>query len=517
MPADMPPLPQQNAPHKPLVPMPPADPSWWRLGSVPFLVLVMAAASADFAWPRSGGWGIGAGIGCLLACGALLLLRKDFSKGERFFLGGLAFVNFVALLVSGSLFNWWCNLILPLFMVIIPRRQKALLPGQRFRNWWSYWTSVRLKNAPGESGSRLQGLRNILPLLICILVGVSLFVVFLIIFASGNPVVKLVFDWIADTWNSIVAYLHLSWNFLVHMLYWFVGIIWFGIYTLRRPDAARAVRGAAPAKAEGNTILPYLPICSLIGVDLAFFVATSTDIAYLWFGRVPEGLSQTAYLHDGAESITWASALAAVILIYLFRSGGSARRSAACRVAGYLLVLQTFLLAASVYVRLYYQISDCGFTVRRVQAAEAMLLGVAGLVVLVCYMVGSGAFRKYAKACLGSMLLLLIAFSVCSAGRLTGNLNMRYAVSHPQWSFSYLDFGIDRFNVEENLAFACYVQDRSPNENLLNKIVATAHDVEKRALHASWLNWNVSFSQDAEVASRVLGRPVEIKLSPHED
>lgn len=520
LPEDMPPLPDgREAAAAPRQKNPPEDPTWWRLGSVPFLVLAMVAAAADLAWPRPSGMGLGTGLGCLSANAALLMLRKDFTKGESIFLGTLGVVNFVALSVSGNPFNWWCNQILPYIMVMMPRRQEPLRPGRNFRNWWSFWLGSRIKTAAKDAGSRLAGLRSLLPLSICILVGAILFFAFLTIFASGNPVVNAVREWLADAWNSLVAYLHLSWDFLLHLLYWFVGIVWFGIYTFRRPDIAPNASPNARSKQAGTTLLPYLPICSLIGIDLAFFIATSTDIAYLWAGRVPEGISQTTYLYNGAEAIAWASSLAAGILTYLFRSGGGARRSSACRLAGYLLVLQTFLLAASVYVRLYYQIEAFGFTVRRLMAAEAMLLGTAGLVVLVCYMAGSGTFRQCAKACLASMLLLLISFGIYSPARLAGSLNMHYAPTHPHWSFSSTDFCSRHrpFDISGNLAFACYVQEKAPNGHLAEAIRKEAERVACRAAKSSRLGWNLALAQDAEVASRVLSRPVTIHPSGQED
>lgn len=57
VPASLPPVPPQDAPrtypHAPVKPQgPPTDPSWWRLGWVPLVVLVMAAVSADLLWPR---------------------------------------------------------------------------------------------------------------------------------------------------------------------------------------------------------------------------------------------------------------------------------------------------------------------------------------------------------------------------------------------------------------------------------------------------------------------------------
>lgn len=503
------------------------DPAWWRGGSVPLLVLVMVVAAVDLAWPRSEGIGLGAALGCFLAINALLLLRRDFSKGEYWFLQGLACVNMLALFCSGHFINWFTCLILPFIVVMLPTTCNYAEKSVRYRNWWTFWVA---KRSTGTQAGRFAALRSLLPLLICIVIGICCFLTFLVIFATGNPLVEQIFDIIADWWNKLLNFLHLSWDFWLHVVYWIIGFIWFGFYCFMRPVIVKLpnIPSAETSKSTGSTILPYLPLCVLLGVNAAFAIATSTDIAFLWFGKVPEGISQTAYLHEGATSITWAAVLAAALLVLLFRRNGVARRGKVSRLFGYILVAQTALLAVSVYMRLYHQIEDFGFTVRRLQAAEAMLMGLAGLVVLVFYMCCNGGFWQYAKICLGVMVLMLIVFVSYSPARLAGNLNLMYVNSHPHWNFSVEDFSIGRFDEKENLAFAEYVFNKAKAEGKLadensfgalteKKLHYAAHKIEERAAAGSWLNYNLNFHEDIPAAERIIGTPITIKLVESED
>ncbi len=501
----------------------PQDPTWWRLGSIPFIVLILAAVGLDLACPgESFQIGIGAGIGCACWCLAILLLRRDLSRPETLFLAALGLINLLALVQSGNAYNWALSFAVPLVMLMMPRRQSPAVG--RFRNWWSYWFALRKSAGTG----RWSWLRQILPAFITVAVGAALFIVFLIIFASGNPVVQLVWETLRGWWNALVEWLELDWDFAEHVFHWVLAFLLFGFYAFERPSEAGPAQAAPVAqeqKPQGRTLLPHLPLASLIGVNLAFLVTTSTDVAYLWFGRVPEGVTQTAYLHEGAASVAWAAALAALLLVFLFRRKGSARQGRATRVAGYVLAFQTFLLAVSVYVRLFHQIGDYGFTPRRVQAAEALLLGLDGLVILVCYIACSGSFWKYTRMCLGSMLLMAIAFGICPPAQLAGNLNLRYAPTHPHWKFSENDFKPNCFHVSDNLAFALYVQEQggiSPEErdSFALRLYSAARTVQKCKENAreSLLLWNFSLDRDAYAAAKILAQdptPGEVeRLAP---
>ncbi len=504
------------------------DPTWWRLGWIPYAVLPMVAAAADLCFPviSSEGLrylGIGSGIGVILLISAILLLRNDYTRREQVFLGMLAFISMLALLVSGSHVGWILSLTVPFFVIMFgPGKAAPVDKEVEYRNWWSFWRDRR---------GHIKGSfwRRILPTLISVTVGIICFIAFLCIFASGNPVVQLVWDFIVTWWNRIMEFLQISWDFWAHVLVWGAGILAFALYTVRRPtaDVTALPEVPNPEPEAGHSMLPHLPLMVLLGVNLAFLVATSTDIAFLWFHRVPEGVSQTDYLYEGAVSITWASVLAAGLLIYFFRRRGSVRRTVVARSLGYVLVVQTLLLAISVYVRLYNQISTYGFTPNRVTAGEFMLIGVAGLVILLCYMSRSGSFLRYIRICGCTLGLLWLCFTINPPSALSGDLNLRYASAHPAWNFSLVDFQHGRFSVQENLAFAFHVYElqKKAEADLSNVEFAEEynrrmHSFESRlkvaalALErrrASWRSFTLRDYWDRRAAECILGRPLEAK------
>lgn len=504
-------------------------PTWWRRAWIPFVVLLLAAAVGDMLAPRAsllpGGelmFGLGPAVGGVLLMLAILLLRRDMARSEMVLLSLLALSCGVALAVSGSFFCWVMVWMVPLlWLSVLPSSKSDWVKDKKYYNWWNYWFSA-------QRADRLSFLTRLLPWIVSVLVGIVLFILFLCIFASGNPVVELIWNHITDAWNRLVAFLRIDWDFALHVLFWVVGIVLFGVYTMRRNRAAEPVAVSAEV-VPGRSILPQLPLMILLGINLAFMIVNASDMAYLWFRRVPEGVSQTQYLHEGADSIIWASIIASVILIILFRAAGRARCGVMTRGLGYLLVVQTMLLAGSVFLRLYYQIDDFGFTVRRIVAGEMMLFGVLGLVVLLGYMV-SGKFLCCLGRGLAAALVLLALTQVNPPSSLAGDLNMRYGASlvgvlddsAPKyakrgWKFSRSDFS-SRVPMARNLTFALYVYDRSkdtlsPEERkaFRESMVSVAHNVEKRASAEGWFHWNWLTYRDIPAAERLLGRPIAVK------
>lgn len=450
VPAVPPPLPKDAFTKTPEKQEPLPDAPWWRSGSVPCVVLLLVAAAADFLVPtlnQSYATGAGTAIGSLLFVAALLLLRRDLSRAEQLFLLELGLITAAAQVVSASGICYFGLLVVPFILLLLPKESAE--PTPRGRSWWAYWLSLRPRRGFFRGGC--------LPMVVSIFIGMALFAAFLGIFAGGNPVVELVWNTLEAWWNKLLEFLHLDWDLWFHVLVWGIGAVLFGLYTMARPHVMpRAAAPAPKAAPHAVTMLPHLPLITLLSVNAAFLVATSTDIAFLWFRRVPEGISQTAYLHEGADSITFASVLAALILLFLFRRNGSARQGAVSRAAGYLLVLQTLLLAVSVFMRLFFQISDYGFTFRRVLAGECLLMGLVALGVLLAYMAGGGQFLKHLRRGFCVLVLFFFGFNIEPPTALAGDLNVLYAPTHPHWKFDTDDFRIGRFEVKENLAFAAH-------------------------------------------------------------
>ncbi|MCQ2364842.1 MAG: DUF4173 domain-containing protein [Akkermansia sp.] len=438
------------------------DPSWWRLNrGIPFLVLLLVAAAADYFCPAlcEGGCliGFGTSLGTLLFVAALLLLRKDFSRGEQVFLVLFSLLSAAAQAFSGSVLCWLLVPAICLMLVHLPRVSGEAQP--KGRSWWSFWLARRPSASKAKAFSG-----TFLPLVVCLAVSLVLFFGFLAIFAEGNPVVHRAFELICEHWNKVLDFLHLDATVWVHAFVWAVGIAVFGFFTAaRRPAAVRPERMDVPA---GRPILPHLPSFALAGINAAFAIATSTDILFLWFRRIPEGISQTAYLHQGADSIIWASVLAAGLLVFLFRNGGNARRSLVARGLAHLLVLQTALLAVSVFLRLAFQIEDYGFTCDRLTAVELMLGGLVGIALLLSYIRG-GQFLRHLRIGCAALVLLFVTANIQPPSSLAGDLNLLFLDSHPHWKFETADFHRPtRFDTENSLAFA----DRFRQETELNDI-----------------------------------------------
>ncbi len=499
----IPSVPVQPSPATPTI----SDPVWWHRGIVPLLVLVMVCAAADLMWPYDSYVGLGAGLGCYLWVSALLLLRTDFSRGEYCFLHAFSCVNMLALVMNGSFVNCILSFILPLCVLILPsRNSRGGDAFTRYRTWWGYWLAAR-SSISGKK-TAFPGLRVVLQLFICLLVCLSFFVFFLSIFSGENPVVMQVWAAILEWWNEVVKFISLNNEWWKHGLHWLLGFIVFGLYCLRRASASPEPAMAQPEKPR-FFMLPYLPVSILIGINAAFAIVTATDVAYLWFNKVPEGISATSYLYKGAESIMWASCLATAVLVLLFRRRGVARTTVPGLFFGYLLVLQTAMLAVSVFLRLYHQVDTFGFTPQRIQAAEAMFMGLIGLVILIMYMVSGGRFWKHVRICFGTMIVLAIIFSSYSPARLAGNLNLWGVKTHTHWMFTPEEFRSGCFDVRENLAFAWYVYSQDKNDNRLYKeIFSAAGDVKRRAETSSevWRTFRLSTYEDAPTADEILSK-----------
>lgn len=477
-----------------------SDPSWWRLNrGIPFLVLLLVAAAADYFCPAlcEGGCliGFGTALGTLFFMAALLLLRRDFSRGEQVFLILFALLSAAAQAFSGSVLCWLLVPVICLLLVHLPRVSEEAQP--KGRSWWGFWLARR------PSASKAKALSgSCLPLVICLAVSLVLFFGFLAIFAEGNPVVHRAFELICEYWNKVLDLLHLDATIWVHAFVWALGIAGFGFFTsARRHTARRTERAAAPA---GRTLLPQLPSFALAGINAAFAIATSTDILFLWFRRIPEGISQTAYLHQGADSIIWASVLAAGLLVFLFRNGGNARSGLVARGLAHLLVLQTALLAVSVFLRLAFQIEDYGFTCDRLTAVELMLGGLVGIALLLSYIRG-GQFLRHLRIGCAVLVLLFVTANIQPPSALAGDLNLLILDTHPHWKFETADFHRPaRFDTENSLAFA----DRFRQETELNDIRRFRDEAEqiRRRHEGNWRLLTVNALRFRELAETVYQR-----------
>lgn len=467
-------------------PRPALPPSWWRHGRVPLVALACSGFAADFTSGTTEGLGIGAALGILLYTGAFLILRTDLSRREQWFLGAMALLNAAAVginLSPDSEFNLLVALFLPLLFTFLPRKEgNPYDPSKRYASWWKY-KFIRLNTLRHSSGKVMEKL----PLALSIVIGIILFLFFLSIFAEGNPIVASMKKTAFATLARYCSWMIPDAETFVHLFLWILGSLAFGIVARNRPCASVADLPAQPERPW----LPSLPAISLLFINLAFLVNNGTDIAFLWRGTVPAGISQTVYLHEGADSIIMAAVLSGCFLLALFRPSGSIRASRTGKILGFALAAQTGLLAASVALRLYYQIKDFGFSPNRVTAGIYLLLGTCFLYLLFRYMAGPGNWRRYAIRCGALSLVFLCAAGFYSPSQLSGDFNRMTMDAHPDWYFS--DGDLHRFELRSNIPFAMAVYHRLGGDT---KAGANVHAMIREALRpgstpSNWRSFNL--------------------------
>ena len=448
------------------------SPSWWRHGHIPLLVLIASGFAADFMFGTLEGLGIGTALGLLLYTAAFLALRTDLSRKEQVFLVFMAVLNAAAAganLTSFTQFNLLIGLGLPVVITFLPRKEGNSFDPAKF---------FRMTQAK-EAAANVLGK---IPLAGSVAIGVILFLVFLSIFADGNPVVAAVRTAMNKWFWSYCSWLVPDMGTVADILLWCLGALAFGIAAM--PRSRSSFPEQHPVR-PGSPWLPHLPAVSLLFINLAFLVNNGTDVAFLWRGSVPDGISQTAYLHDGADSIMLAAFLSALVLLVLFRPEGSVRASKTGIVLGFILAAQTGLLAASVGMRLYFQIKDFGFSPNRVTAGIYLLMGACFLYLLFRYMAGHGNWLRYGKLCGATALVFLALTGLRSPSQLSGDLNLMTMDRQPDWYFS--DGDLPRFELRDNIPFAMAVYRRLGGDT---EAGANVYAMTREALHAESRIWN---------------------------
>ncbi len=429
-------------------------PVWWRSSPAPFFALVLSCYAMDCLSRYNGNSvGTGAALGLWLLAMAVLVLRRDLSGRRVLLITVGSLINVAALVVSGSWVSILLGVSLMFFCLYMPFAPSEVTDDYRkkegvsYCHWWNYWFIKSFH-------TQFRKWTKIVAWIASIAFGVMAFAVFLNIFAEGNPLVEIVRDTIEEFAGRWLFWVRIDGEIFSQMFAWFFGALMFGFLLLSH-SPRHSLKEQEPV---GKPLLPAFPFVLLLFINLAFLIANSTDIVFLWQGVVPEGISRTDYLYEGAQSVAWASVWAGGILVVLFRARGSVRGSVMGKMAAYLLVFQTFLLSVSVAIRLYNQIERFGFTPFRIEGAWCLLCGGVLLVLLLFYMTGRGGFRRFAVYSVIAVLFVLSAAMIRPVDALSGDLNLLTMDDHPNWEFSLSD--LTKCGADTNIPFAIAVHER---------------------------------------------------------
>lgn len=172
-----------------------------------------------------------------------------------------------------------------------------------------------------------------------------------------------------------------------------------------RPPRPPAGRNTAAPSARTETVWfgAEAVLRSLLLFNVLFAAQTVLDMAVLWGGALPDGMTYAAYAHRGAYPLIATALLAAGFVLIALRSGSRAAESRAIRRLVYLWIGQNVLLVASSVYRLDAYVGVYGLTYLRVAAFIWMGLVAVGL----CLIVARIALRRSGEWLIGANLLSL--------------------------------------------------------------------------------------------------------------
>ncbi len=224
--------------------------------------------------------------------------------------------------------------------------------------------------------------------LVAWIIPVSIFAIFLYLFASANPLIE-------EQLNRIdfkaLAALFDPWR----VAFWIAVLcaIWPLIHRrLRRKPVpqigtdsrANIVDSPGLDHLLGETALSR----SLVLFNLLFALQSALDLTYLWGGAtLPHGMSHAEYAHRGAYPLVVTALLAAGFVLIAMRPGGPAEHSRLIRPLVLLWTAQNVLLVISSIFRLDLYVAAYSLTYLRLAAFIWMALVATGLVLMFIQMV----------------------------------------------------------------------------------------------------------------------------------
>ncbi|OAI31145.1 hypothetical protein A1351_21960, partial [Methylosinus sp. R-45379] len=215
--------------------------------------------------------------------------------------------------------------------------------------------------------------------LVAWIVPIGLFLVFLSLFATANPLID---EWVSRLDPTRGFELISS----IRILFWLTiaCLIWPFIH-LRCPrkPAQRKAPASASQKDDGALLDANAVLRSLFLFNALFAVQTSLDVAYLWGGlALPHGLTYAAYAHRGAYPLLATAVLAAAFVLIAMRPGGPAERSRHIKPLVLIFVAQNFMLVLSSMFRTGLYVDAYSLSELRLSAMIWMGLVAVGLMLI---------------------------------------------------------------------------------------------------------------------------------------
>lgn len=358
--------------------------------------LALAAATVVLAdWLFFNRFGLGLSLALFLGASGLLAIIANPVRANMRFRIAAAAAFILALLAVVENVSWLSFLVATAAMLLFSQVTTSggitVWPLQLRRAWrlpfvGPFWMFGDILRARKLSRSRRKAVWRAAALVAWV-APVGLFLVFLSLFATANPVIdewvrllepRSVLDLISPTRTAFwLAILCLMWP-LVH---------------LRHPRKAPQWSPPASARQKDSDIDVLLGkdavLRSLVLFNALFALQTSMDLAYLWGGlALPDGLTYAAYAHRGAYPLLATALIAAGFVLVAMRPGGPAEKSQCIKPLVLVWVAQNFMLVLSSIFRTGLYVAAYSLSELRLSAMIWMGLVAVGLILVVVQIAG---------------------------------------------------------------------------------------------------------------------------------
>ncbi|SMC84418.1 DUF4173 domain-containing protein [Rhizobium sp. RU36D] len=204
------------------------------------------------------------------------------------------------------------------------------------------------------------------------LMPVGMTIIFLLLFASANPVIERVLA-------SIDLAFLLSLLDLERMTFWILmaGLIWL---LLKPRLSRRGKRAPMVAVSDRRLVSDASLIRALLMFNGIFALQTVLDATYLWGGvALPDGMPYAEYAHRGAYPLLATALLSALFVLVAMHRERTGDQAALIRVMVYVWLGQNMLLCISSILRLDLYVEAYSLTELRIAAGIWMLMVAVGL------------------------------------------------------------------------------------------------------------------------------------------
>ena len=304
----------------------------------------------------------------------------------------------------------------------------AWLPASLFRReTLGIWRQLDVSGL--NAGSNLKkGLRIVSVVLPAAIICVP-FAIFLL---GGNAIL---WEFVYDFLDSILLFLvNLEVPSVARMAFWIViGCLSLGLLGKGRPSRLLswgARQNWIGLTSKDHSLSIWRTRLILIGVNVLFFFANSTDALFLWAeASLPEGVTFSDFVHRGVYSLIASVLLAALVLSLLFVQNEAICNAKGVRAMAHLWIVQNLLLVSSVILRLKLYVEAYQMSLLRIYVVGFLCLVVVGFVLL--------AFRVQQNRSLGWLLggnllavfVLFFAMQIWDEHRFVANWNYAAVVA----------------------------------------------------------------------------------------